>query len=885
MQLAQAGFYYSPTAESEDNVTCFHCHNSLDQWEEGDDPFREHLAVVPDCAWAIVTAVEKDVTPANDEHDPLEEEFLQARIATFGSSWPFEKKKGWTPQTKKLAEAGWHYVPSAESDDYVRCAYCLLGLDGWEPKDKPIEEHKRRSPECKFIVLSELHKKSRKKKPRASKASRASTQSIANSVVDEKTAFDESAHLDDSIVTTATDVSIASNVSTVSKKGGKAKKGAAKAGRKTTKGKKVEEPEELQEAVVEDSVVEIEPAEPQKKTRGKRTTTDTQIEAKEDSVMEVEPPAPQTKTRGKKRTTTDMQSEAEEDEAAPPKKRASRARVSTAKSVTAHEPSFVADASTMEAPEEISMPKRGAKGRGKASTGSRAASRTASGTRKASARKASATSTASTAPLRQTGLDEGEIDAMLEADLDRAGSDEEMPDVEEAVDPEPEPEPKPKAKRQTKAKAVVKKPASKAALRKASQANVDNEMPDSRKVSQHVAQDEPSHAMDDSVIVTKSHALIHNPYEDLNSQLPVDDAGSADELEIAPAPAKAKAKGKKATGKVSAAATKGKKSQPAKKEVTPAPEVEESDFDEIVEERPAEPERTELRFSSSFEHEPSMLAEAEVPADLVEHFSPKKAAPPAKVAKPAKAVKNAKATKSIKKAPSKAAPVPVKAKKPAPVDEVEIMESEPEMAREPSPSPVRPSQRAPQAQYESPARSAPGGFPSPTPSPQSSNAENEPPSSRPSQKRPPLAPLTPSQGKTNTMLFPATAETTTPTRSIRKDRADGSISPEWALKSSFNWRPVDLETIFLGSPNSKQMNWFHPGNQDKENQPNAKKGTKAQQTILTSPEKRMTVEEWIRYNAGKGEEKLRIECERAVGRFESQGVNALKALEGLEVLD
>lgn len=50
---------------------------------------------------------------------------------------------------------------------------------------------------------------------------------------------------------------------------------------------------------------------------------------------------------------------------------------------------------------------------------------------------------------------------------------------------------------------------------------------------------------------------------------------------------------------------------------------------------------------------------------------------------------------------------------------------------------------------------------------------------------------------------------------------------------------------------------------------------------LTSPEKSMTVEEWIKYNAKEGEEKLRNECERLVGRFESEGNRALRALEGI----
>lgn len=51
---------------------------------------------------------------------------------------------------------------------------------------------------------------------------------------------------------------------------------------------------------------------------------------------------------------------------------------------------------------------------------------------------------------------------------------------------------------------------------------------------------------------------------------------------------------------------------------------------------------------------------------------------------------------------------------------------------------------------------------------------------------------------------------------------------------------------------------------------------------LTSPEKKMTVEQWIRFNADKGEERLKAECERMVGIFETNGVRALRALEGIE---
>ena len=51
--------------------------------------------------------------------------------------------------------------------------------------------------------------------------------------------------------------------------------------------------------------------------------------------------------------------------------------------------------------------------------------------------------------------------------------------------------------------------------------------------------------------------------------------------------------------------------------------------------------------------------------------------------------------------------------------------------------------------------------------------------------------------------------------------------------------------------------------------------------LLTSPEKKLTVEQWIQSNAQRGEEKLRNDCERLVGRFEDQGVRALRVLEGI----
>jgi hypothetical protein len=87
------------------------------------------------------------------------------------------------------------------------------------------------------------------------------------------------------------------------------------------------------------------------------------------------------------------------------------------------------------------------------------------------------------------------------------------------------------------------------------------------------------------------------------------------------------------------------------------------------------------------------------------------------------------------------------------------------------------------------------------------------------------------------------------------------------LQSTAPWTAADLDTMF--SP-TKMM--------DKENGVDVllRKGSE-----LTSPEKRMTVEEWIYHNAGLAEQKLRQECEAMATTFEQEGSRAIRALEGL----
>lgn len=153
--MARAGFYFQPWPDNPDNVVCFLCHKAMDGWEDGDDPLHEHLKHAPECGWAVTTAIEAEIESYTMMH-PLDTPMMEARKATFAGMWPHDSKRAWKCKTKQvglpflgywlerwltcleqLVEAGWRYTPTPDSDDNATCAYCGLGLDGWEQGDKP----------------------------------------------------------------------------------------------------------------------------------------------------------------------------------------------------------------------------------------------------------------------------------------------------------------------------------------------------------------------------------------------------------------------------------------------------------------------------------------------------------------------------------------------------------------------------------------------------------------------------------------------------------------------------------------------------------------------------------------------------------------------------
>ncbi|KAM8946425.1 baculoviral IAP repeat-containing protein 5 isoform 2-T2 [Pelodytes ibericus] len=75
---------------------------------------------------------------------------LETRVQTY-SNWPFTEGCACTPE--RMAEAGFIHCPSGNSPDVAQCFFCLKELEGWEPEDDPMEEHRKHSSGCLFIGL------------------------------------------------------------------------------------------------------------------------------------------------------------------------------------------------------------------------------------------------------------------------------------------------------------------------------------------------------------------------------------------------------------------------------------------------------------------------------------------------------------------------------------------------------------------------------------------------------------------------------------------------------------------------------------------------------------------------------------------------------------
>ncbi|KAF2138039.1 uncharacterized protein K452DRAFT_277733 [Aplosporella prunicola CBS 121167] len=785
--LARAGFYYTPTASNPDNVTCFSCHRKLDGWEPEDNPALEHLTHAPECAWAINTSVMH--LPVEELEDPLSERMTVARTATF-LNWPHEDKKGWKCKTKKMAEAGWCFDPSPDYEDGVTCFYCLLSLDGWEPKDNPAEEHHRRSPDCSFFALAEDYAPTRKatkgKRGRASTASKASRLSIQSNNFDtfsDAPSFmslgDDAVRNDDSIVTSATGATTTSMA--------KGKKATTKA-KSTAKGTK-------------------------KTTRGKKATEESE------SVLELDQPTLEPADADGDLTLGDI--EADEGDSA----------LSTATTAS-----------------------KAGRGRKTAAKSKSAAKAT---TRKTSKAKKAADSTLLDEEPAEAVDDEAESE--LPKPIGRATrrtSRLEVQSYPEVAQAEPVPEPEPKKPKATRAKGGRKDKAVEESRLSNDQSQLQTELQDAVEKADELEPPKPT----SGTKRTSDGAPKLSGVED-SSIMVVDEPPK-------PAP-------------------KAKRGRKPKKVEAPAPEpVPEPAEDATVDaesatapapKAPAAAKPKRGRKPKAQAVEESTIAEPEPEPTLDEMPAPP---PPMKSSASKVPVRNM-------------ASAPPKEPSPEPEPEPESEQiAAPEQDEVPTPHEDDPEPEEDQEQAQSPAQSSNSPAPphelSSSPSAQSSDAENKPPSSRPASTRPPLS------ARQMGTRIPLADSSSTPQASPSKRNANNG-----GLASTHPWRPVDLENVFLPSPQTKrilQQGGVYAGT-SKEDSADAEEqdmedddweALSPEEQIayvmrsMTDREKKMSVEEWVYAQAEKGEQRLREKCERLVGLFETQGTRAIRAVEGID---
>lgn len=698
------------------------------------------------------------------------------------------------------------------------------------------DEHYRRSPGCAFFVFAgtTAPKTGRGKRARTSKVSRLSTQSVATNASQVQSIPD----LNDSIdVSNLSQDTVLSTVSMASKKGGKGK------GRSTRA--KNAEPIEVADAnkhAAEEVVVGILGA----VHRGtKRSSEEISVDQRSGRESTVKPEPP-------------------------PKRRATRGRNSETQQVDYPALDALGDA----------QHKAVGGGRNRASSRSR---------------KVSTASVANTASLRGVIPDDAEIEAALEADLDKA-----MPDLppvaSEATEEVPKAKPRGRAKKtnastaparstrqataesessQKQAVEVEEPPVSEVELESKAASKGKGRKPRVTKktVSKRTIPSGP--VFDESTVTIATNAESQLNSSLLTAQTMVDDSGHETDASIA----SQKSVTRKGSKRKGTAKTKGKKTGLMSKNI-----------EDIVQTRPGSQSVAESASATAADLSLIILEKDPIEGhgteEVVEAEEPERVTRATR-GKKAKANTTAKAKTKFPQLsmpgmfsplmgdtdPSFNSVLATSSPPVAPVTRSDLgadhripvtlarasLPRVPEPARETGSMPTVTRSTPAEKQTSTPQRNKNTNEATPSPSPQSSDAENQPPSSRPPSVRPPLASLSPTKGPLQRIpLAPGTPR-----------QVPLSPSKIGGLRSEMPWTAVDVEMIFAPSPDKENRNIF----------------AGMQKAELTSPEKAMSVEEWVKSQASGAEEKLKAEAERVVSIFESEGGRALGVLEGIDTLE
>ena len=82
---------------------------------------------------------------------PAWELYLKNHSVSTFKNWPF--LEGCACISEQMAAAGFIHCPTESKPDLAQCFFCFKELEGWEPDDDPIEEHKKHSSGCAFLSV------------------------------------------------------------------------------------------------------------------------------------------------------------------------------------------------------------------------------------------------------------------------------------------------------------------------------------------------------------------------------------------------------------------------------------------------------------------------------------------------------------------------------------------------------------------------------------------------------------------------------------------------------------------------------------------------------------------------------------------------------------
>ncbi|PKU47518.1 baculoviral iap repeat-containing protein 1 [Limosa lapponica baueri] len=165
--LARAGFFFTG---KKDTVQCFACGGCLGNWEDGDDPWREHAKWFPECEFLQSKKSSEEIKKYIETYSGFvgvvgrhfTASFIKENLSTATGdlvlnifedegvrldsfkTWPAEARV----EATALAKAGFFYTGEG---DKVQCFNCGRCLHEWEEGEDPMESHAKWFPETREI--------------------------------------------------------------------------------------------------------------------------------------------------------------------------------------------------------------------------------------------------------------------------------------------------------------------------------------------------------------------------------------------------------------------------------------------------------------------------------------------------------------------------------------------------------------------------------------------------------------------------------------------------------------------------------------------------------------------------------------------------------------